>query len=549
MIPRVFRRLGEICRAPDSALPWAGVVSLLLLFVGGQAITRCVLRIIRLPEDSYTQGWLLPELIIRFPWRSPAALLVIPILAALIWHRTRLRLHWGELEHGRPARWLIGSAAFMLTWQGALYPYNYYLDHWHGADRLLLLVLCGLVCWRPFFVFPFLLVGLSPIFQLQYPLLGFSWSPVALPLQVLALFGAFLLLGRLAGSQPGSRFLLGVVCLIAAHYWASGYLKLRMGWLFYDQVHFLLPNTYASGWLGFLEADTISRLARGAAYLNPLIKVFTLTVECLCLFVLVRGRRSIGAFLLAWIVFHLGIYAFTGICLWQWVVIEAVLFFWLRREPTLWEGPTPRSVAIAAALMIGGAPFWMNLPTLTWSDARATYTYDFIAVGEDGQAKRLTPHFFAPNYYEFSLGRFSRLVRERPLLPIVWGATDKPTALALNDTPAPDAILDLEQEEGREWFNVRYEERFIRFIRQFVGHYNQRQGNRDWLRWLSYPPVTQHWPRDDRRLSLPIRTVRIRQRLTFFDGREYRTLRDLPVLDLEIPSPRPESGSGRTPVR
>jgi hypothetical protein len=328
--------------------------------------------------------------------------------------------------------------------------------------------------------------------------------------------------------------------MIAAHYWVSGWEKVRLGWPAGDRVGLLLASTYANGWLGFLEPTTIARLVDALLAVNAPAKVATLLVECGGLFVLWR-QATVRWFLAAAIGLHGAIFALTGIAFWLWAVLDALvlILFFRRRHPAapLFDRPH----FLLSLLLIGGGAIWFRPVPLAWLDARATYTYRPEAVATGGRAHPLPPGFFAPYDYQFTLGAFRYLV-DAPRLPITWGATrDRGLTAELNDARTPARILELEARYGRNDHDPDRARVFDAFVRRFVGSRHERGGRGRWSGVLQAPPTLWTFPRDAHvPAGARIERVVVYEVLSFFDGERYVEIRRTPVRTIPL--------AGYTPI-
>lgn len=494
-----------------------------------------LVRAAALPEQAYlarviAAGTL--EHLFRLSWVIVA---FISGVALLVCASGRALEGWNQWRAGRALRALVIVAALTLAWPHATYDYNFYFDRWHAADRVALLVLFAAICWRPVFVLPFLLVLLPVAGQFQHPIGGFSWAVPDQSINLLILFSAFHLVSLGTGDKRPEAFLYLACCLVAIHYWPSGLDKVRMGWLQHDHIEFLLPNAHANGWLPSLSAEELARWTRALADLSPFLKAFTLFAECGTLLFLWRRRLSI-ALLSAWILFHAGIFAVTGICLWQWIVVDASLLVLVWRAQPFRAGAIySKPGAILAFFLIGSSQWWLKPISLTWFDARATYTYRFYASGESGTVYHLPPNFFAPYDYQFTLGAFHYLAVD-PTLGVTMGATAKPSAEALAEALTPEEVLAVERELGTEHFDPGRSDRLAAFLKEFVSSVNRAPARNEMLRMLHPPRMlwTFGEPSAYRREE-PIRRIESLQILSTFDGKTSREIRRRRVLLIEIP--------------
>ena len=453
-------------------------------------LDRWLTRLTAIPERGYEEAFLVFELGKRLMSLNPAALasmlLMVGAIGVGLWFRS-LGPRWSSFTYGPLVRRLVVVIAFVLAWSYATYDYNFYFDQTHGVDRLILLALVPLLCWRPAFVFPFLLVLLPMLRQFDYPIGDYSWSEPVLLVRALMLFGALWLTRLVSGRIRTADFFFVLCCLVASFYWVPGLGKLDLYWIASDRLYYLLPATYANGWLGFLSPEAVARFTKAFSYLNTPMKIGTLLLEAGALFCLWR-RSLLTGFLVGWIVLHIGIFFVTGIFFWKWITLDAAILvlFFTKHRPRF-EIFT-RAHFVVSLILIGGATLWFKPVELAWYDARMSYTYRFEAVGTSGKTYTLSPRFFSPYDYQFTLSGFTYLSHQ-PRLSVAWGATrNRNVAEALNASTTPSEIWNLEREMGREGYDPRRSAAFDDFIREFVTNWCKHGGELRWWHLLQAPP-------------------------------------------------------------
>jgi hypothetical protein len=354
-------------------------------------------------------------------------------------------------------------------------------------------------------------------------------------IHLLILFLSFHLFSLATGIRRVDSFVFLAVCFVAAHYWTSGYLKLRGGWLQGSHIEFVLPNTYAHGWLVGLSPDTIGKGTTVLAQLSPFIKVFTLIVECGFAFCFLH-RRAALFFLSSSILFHLGIFLVMGFCFWAWIIVNACLLILIWRRKILSSKRSFGRVGFSLAfLLIVTSHKWLNPGKLMWFDARATYTYRIYGEGPSGKEYHLQPRYFQPYDSQFTMGKFGFLSEERTL-PVAMGATSKEIANALANTGTAGEVLALEKELGTKMSDAGRRERLKAFLRKFVAGVNESTSRKTALRKIQPPRLLLSFGEDGAyQYEEPISRVTVIQVLSFFDGNTYQEIRRKPLLDVEIP--------------
>jgi hypothetical protein len=509
----------------------AGVVPLVAIFA---LIEPAFMATCRLPAASYFEpviAFSLPRaLAIRWP-------LLLALAALLCWRRREVWRGWGELEQGQALRLLVGGLTLVFAWTFATNDVNLYFDRTHAVDRLLLVVLAALVCWRPLFLLGFLPLLAAVVWQFEVPLGGFSWTDKSAPVRVLLLFLVWFLWLAATGGRRTQAFVFTMGCLVAGHYFVPALEKLRLGWLAHGQLHHLTLAAWENGWLVGLDAAGITSLAKLLSRGEPLSMAFTIAVEAGALFFFWR-RSAALALLAGWILLHTGIFFTSGIFFWKWMLRDAGLFAFflaLRRAPaTQVFGPGP---LLLSFVLVAGASTWCTPVRLGWFDTRIAYTYRYTAFTASGGAYRIAPSFFAPYDLLISQNRFGYLV-ERPSLVGTFGMTlDGDIAAALIPVRALPEVETLETRMGRALFDAKRAEHFDDFMRRFLSAANRRGAHSAWYTVLRPPLHIWTAPREPAyALQEPIVRLGVDRVTTLWDGERFTELRVERVREVAIPT-------------
>ena len=522
------------------------VVSLLFVYL---VLERWLLGVARLPPASYEEPLIAAEMGKAFLVRPRFALsyaLRIGVLAGLAYvlarHFRRVWIRWSELEQGAVLRLFVAVPTVVLAWAFATYDYNLYFDQAHLLDRLALVAFAALVFWRPLFVLPFALAAVAIIWQFNYPISSYSVAEQFLLVRVLLLFFGFFLVQAVGTSHRPSDFVFLVFTLLAASYFTGGLGKIRLDWFTQGNVALLLPATYANGWLGFLDPETVGTVTARILSIDWLLVAGTFVVECGAVFCFFR-RRVFLFYLSVWIFFHLSVFALSGIFFWKWIIVEsAVLLLLLTKggAPTFAVFSRPHFV-LSIPFIVGGI-VWFGPVNLSWYNAAVSYTYRFEGVGESGRRFSLPPSFFTPYDYQFTLSGFGYLSPHRQL-GVVWGAIgNRNDAEALAGARGQREVEALEEARGELFRDDTRAEQLDDFLRRFVGTFNERRSKRTLLSPLGPPPQLWTFPRSDAFAGDErIARVVVYQVMSFFHGREYIEINPRELRTIEIPSPAADS--------
>lgn len=460
---------------------------------------------------------------------SPRTLATVSVCALLLFGARRLlSLTWAQFDETNSARLLVCASGSVLAWMYSTYEFNFVFDQWHVYDRILLVVLAVAMWWRPAACFPFLFVLWPLIGQFEVPIGGYSWAVPFLPARIVLLMGSAMLWGLLCrGRWDASTFWFVVLCLISAHYFTPGWSKLRKGWFAEDQLYYLLANTHANGWLGFLSDSKIHDLTDQLASWNMPLKVFTLVAEVSSLFILCRRAMT---FLLpwTWVLFHIGIFVVSGICFWPWVVVHAAFLWSCWRGDPIHPSHRRRPMIILSIGLIGLSPIWANAVRLTWIDSPVTYAYQFMAVDKNGQEQRVSPAALSPYEYQFTLGGLHYLTDE-PTLNITWGATSRETFQRLREAGSAKEIIDVEQSFGQRFGDRQRSDNLCALIqRAFRDEAREKQARLGYLRAPAIVWTNWDMTRCDAQL------VRVERVLKGFVRKEYGEISRLEIAEIPL---------------
>lgn len=509
------------------------IAALVVLFL---AFEIFVMRVCRLSEEAYAQPILGVEVLRRL---GPIPCVLLAAIIAVWMRYGGLMLRWSELDDGRILRVFIVFLALLMVWPLTTYGYNYYLGQGHYLDRAMLVLLLALLWWRPAFIYPFVLLAFTLLWQFGVPSLGGTIFAHKLQvLHVLNMFAAFLALRTISGPRSSDDFIFMTCCLVAAAYWLPALSKLQLNWLADTNLHLLPLAAYSHGWLSFLEADTVARLSQWILPLDFPLALFVLSIEALCLVFLWRRALSIGL-LAAVILFHAGVFLYYGFLFWTWIALDAGLLLILLRDLRQKRlGIYSRTHLLISILLIGFAAYWARPPALGWYDTRLTYTYRITAFAEDGTNFTLAPTFFTPYEDVFTMAAFHYLTSEHAVLVAPYGVTkDQDLARAINDADSPADIFALESAVPGVPYDAERSRRFYDFIERYVTAWNQQGQRARWLVPLRAP--RQFWSsrgEDPQRSGRTIHGIAVSEITTLFDGTRLQIIREVELgrVDLEV---------------
>ena len=310
----------------------------------------------------------------------------------------RLLEPWSALENGSVLRWLSALLIVYTTWVGAFGSFNFFSNELYLFDRGLLVALALLAFWRPVALLPLVVVARVLSEQTLFPFV----NPAVQNIDDLLAFALLIVAaGHLwyvaTGRRETSPILLGLITLLAAHFYLPGRGKLSLGWLTNNNTGNLALSSYTAGWLANTDGGALRSLANLLESAGPVVNLFT-TVAELGSVIAVLTRRLSAVWLAMWILLHIAVFAATGFVFIGWMLLEVGLLVillsgslrsWVDENATVGRG----LVAVVAVL---ATPFLFHPPGLSWLDSPVSTGYRLEAVGESGERYEVPISVFSP---------------------------------------------------------------------------------------------------------------------------------------------------------
>lgn len=503
-----------------------------------------------LEEQAYERATLLPALLAD---PSVVAFAVVHLGAVLLGRRA---FGWEALDTRRCTRWFVFLVAGIFAWTYSAGAPNPYFDQAYGVDRVVLLLLWGLVWLHPGFVGPFLVLFLAIALQGYHPLpeAGWMWPDKRLPLDALILFEAVWAVRSAWGrwARP-ALFPLLVLCLTGGYYGHAGLNKLLLGpqwltWPLENDVSNLFVSSYVhGGWLESWGEERVLGLAQALQTVHVPLALGVLAIELSGLAILVSWRAARVALAL-FVVLHAGILVASGIFFWKWILFDLALLAYLASwrttlAPAVAAASRDRAwfgswATIVGTFLVLTSPLHFQNVSFAWFDTRLTNFYLFTGEGVSGRAYPIHPRFFAPYDLIVQQSRFYYSTDDDVLVG-TYGTTLRYEVLRALQRAGPDDVPELRRRLGQNHYDPEKTAKLEAFLRRSLsrGHDGRTPGA--WFESLA-PPF--HFrcsvPENAYSFQEPLRAVRVDLVETLYDGRSLTVTRRQPVLDLRLTPPR-----------
>ena len=268
---------------------WADLWPLMILLASFLAIFNLLMHAGTLPEEVYQKFWIASSLCAR------GGILWLPILVLSLFalYRGNWNCHWSAVSESVGIRIFVTGIATLLAWNYALMDCNHYFAQWHLVDRAMLAGLVVLIWFSPLAVFPFCLILVAFQGQFHHPgnLLPHFWPEKNLAVRMLALFVGYHALVLCFGRRRWP-FVYCLLLLLAAHYWPSGWSKVKMRWLLHNDLSLVSFSSYANGWYSWLSHEEIVSQSHRFRPFSVLAGVFTQVAETIVIFLVWRSKKG-----------------------------------------------------------------------------------------------------------------------------------------------------------------------------------------------------------------------------------------------------------------
>jgi len=461
------------------------------------------------------------------PLVTLASLIILTTTTAYL----ALTAKWSDIA-SQPLRLFLLIVIAIVVWRNSTYEYNYIYDSAYHFDRLAIILL-GLLCiWRPVFVLYVSLVTF--IIQNQFLMPGvdsYSTAQVSMPIKIIFAFSMYFLYSHFISRKPEQLLIWTIAIIILAHYWVPAYQKYTIDWFKHGQIHNMMAASYAGGWLGFVSNSGMSSFIATLSKLNPLLMIITLIFETAVIIALLNRKLLIFLLFVA-IVFHILVFVQSGICFWQWALIDAAfIHLLLRNKQSL---PDNKILLLLSFVLIGSSHLWSGAARLGWHDVPVSYNYFVDVTSESGEKIILPPSYFAPYEYSFSLGHLRHLSNES-LPPISWGAThDLEFASSLSNAKTKQDVMSLLLERSVPVFDSSNAEKTDAFLTNYLQTKQLRSKTPFWFDYFSAPLYIYTGSSNRHPVDITIKRIEVRQRVSWFNGTELTILQDNVIRKIDI---------------
>jgi hypothetical protein len=213
----------------------------------------------------------------------------------------------------------------------------------------------------------------------------------------------------------------------------------------------------------------------------------------------------------------------TGICFWQWAIVDATLIFvvWRMSSADFPQGWRARvATLVVSSILIVGAHFSERSTSLNWYDTEFMQMYRIELIGSSGKTYRIGAYDFKPYSTPFAQNRFLFLDNTPTLVGNNMGHShghthSKAITQAIHQATSIEDVHELFKEKGRINTDAKRTARFDRFMTRYFTTRNKYGGN-PWsaLDWISSPHSIYNWePQGETPLYTdqePVSQVRVR---------------------------------------
>ena len=186
---------------------------------------------------------------------------------------------WNNFDNMGYVKHFIIAMSLIVGVTYSTYHYNFYFNQKHIMDRLLLLILSGLVIFNPVFLLPtlgmfFLLIG-----QFFHPLYN-SWTDKKLTIETLTLLSTMVIIKAIGIPISLAALIIVLTAIIGYYYFCTAKGKVKIKWHKFNKLHNLLIATrHQNSWNYWLGKKRFKKLIAFTKALNNLFIYGTILLE------------------------------------------------------------------------------------------------------------------------------------------------------------------------------------------------------------------------------------------------------------------------------
>ena len=171
-----------------------------------------------------------------------------------------------------------------------------------------------------------------------------------------------------------------------------------------------------------------------------------------------------------------------GYAFWVWILIDLGLFMFILCRPDSvnfrWQH------CLTALLLISTSGRWLNPNRLAWFNAPLANTYHFVAIGTSGTRYNLTPDFFAPYDYIFTMNWFDYLSRKKQLTGPYATTMEKRYA-----TMTGRQLAESQARRGTKMEDLSRTSELTVLLQHYIRNWNTKRHNHSKLQFLKPPAL------------------------------------------------------------
>jgi len=435
-------------------------------------------------------------------------------------------------------RTFILIVAAIVVFRNVTYEYNYIYDQTHTFDRLALIAIFLLSIWRPVFLLLIPLATFCLQSQFQPDFGAYSLAQISMPIKILFCFSMCMIWTVLTKKQYNQTIVWVCAIVILIHYWVPAYAKYSIDWHSYGQIHNMFAASYSGGWLQFIDNKRIDWLLRFIARYDFILMCITLIFETIVIFALLNKRLLISLLGFA-ILFHIMVVLQSGIFFWQWSLIDAAFIYLLismHRNSNELIVSRRLPILFASFLLIATSQYWAVATRLGWHDSPVSYNYFIDVIDSNNNRTRLTPAYFSPYEYTFTLANF-QFQTEQALAPVSWGATHNlPFARQLTKAKSESEIVNLLNEFSVNKYEAERTELFENFVLKYLTSKQIKAQNKYWFDFVRAPLYLYTGRQNRNPLDTEVARIEISLKTSWFNGENLIVIDDEVIRSI---SPRP----------
>ncbi len=426
--------------------------------------------------------------------RVDLILLIIGAFLLLGFKKSRAYLK-PSLQIPRNIRYTVSILTGLVASYYITYDYNFYANHWHIVDRLLIIVLTILSFRYPIIILLLIAQIYIVNYQFNFPLGGSKMLDKALVLELLKVWGVFHLLTNTVTLlklkfKPNIQHLyIMLIWVYGFFYFYAGYQKVILSsgisWIYENEILYNLLAIRDKGWLASAPLWLQEIHYNYFKWLGRFGQFIILSFE-LGIGLIFWKKKYLRIFILLAVFLHIQVFVLNGALFWLWIG-GGVLIFKISKHISR-TCFSPKVAISGVLLMMFLGPVGIQIPKLAWYDSPLDNYFKLEAELKLGIRKKISLGSIQPFTLHLQYGNILSTISSKNIYA-GFLIVDKDVFYEVINVEQ-DSVLSLIEKNGLNVFREEMGNNLREFLKAYLYNQPTEEGVNYIMSWVQLP---EYW--------------------------------------------------------